>query len=111
VEVGYLPGRLAHLHAQLRWMDDLDVGAEGEHVERSGIHRIDADPGLDPALAAGDGRGAPADAHAGWPALQRGKASAARVDAILENMKDGGALSAADLAKAKASPLRILAAP
>jgi hypothetical protein len=47
----------------------------------------------------------------GYDAAQRGKASAVRVDAILENMKDGGAFSAADLAKAKASPLRILVAP
>jgi len=47
----------------------------------------------------------------GYEAALRGKAPAARVDAILENMKDGGALSAADLAKAKAAPLRILAAP
>ena len=47
----------------------------------------------------------------GYEAALRGKASAARVDAILENMKDGGALSAGELAKAKAAPLRLLAAP
>jgi hypothetical protein len=47
----------------------------------------------------------------GYEAALRGKAPAARIDAILENMKDGGTLSAVDLARAKAAPLRILAAP
>ena len=47
----------------------------------------------------------------GYKAALRGKASSARVDAILENMKDGGALSPVELARAKVAPLRILAAP
>ncbi len=45
----------------------------------------------------------------GYESVLRGGVPNARVDAILENMKDGRALTAADLARARSAPLRILA--
>ncbi len=64
--------------AQLRRVDDFDLGAEREHVERGGVERADPHPGLDPALTPGGRWGAPADPDAGRPAQQRGEAAAAR---------------------------------
>src|SRR5215471_10009348 len=78
VQLRYPPGQLADQGAQFRRVDDLDLGAEREHVERGGVERADPHPGLGPALTPGDGGGAPADPDTGRPAQQRREAAAAR---------------------------------
>jgi Transglycosylase len=46
----------------------------------------------------------------GYEAAARGSVMNARIDGILENMKNGGALSAEELSTARASPLRLVVA-
>jgi hypothetical protein len=59
-------------------VEDLDLGAEGEHVENRDIGRVDPHPGLRPVLAPGNDVRAPADPDVGWPAEQGGEPPAAR---------------------------------
>src|SRR2546429_106473 len=67
VQVRDPPGQPAHQGTQLQRVDDFDLGAEREHVERGGVERADPHPGLDPALTPGGRWGAPADPDAGRP--------------------------------------------
>ena len=71
-------GRLPDSGAQLRRVEDLHLGAEGEHVEHRDIGRVDPHPGLDPVLAPGNDARAPADPDVRWPAEQGGEPPAAR---------------------------------
>src|SRR5260370_28194411 len=78
MQVRDLPGRLGDPGAQVRGMDDLDLGPEGEHVEDRGVGRVNPHPGRDPVLPAGRGTGVTADPDAARPAEQRGETPTAR---------------------------------
>jgi hypothetical protein len=78
VHAGYPGGRFADAGAQFRRVDDLRLGAEGEHVEHRDAGGVDPHPGLDPALPPGDHVGAAADPDARGPAEQGGQAPASR---------------------------------
>ena len=73
VQGGDPGGRLPDPGAQFRRVEDLRLGAEGEHVEHRDIGRVDPHPGLDPVLAPGNDARAPADPDVRWPAQQGGQ--------------------------------------
>ena len=62
---GDLPGGLVQLGPQLRRVQDFDLRAEREQLDRRGGCRVGPHPGLDPVLAPGGRAGVPADPHAG----------------------------------------------
>ena len=71
-------GRLPDGGAQFRRVEDLHLGAEGEHVEHRDIGRVDPHPGFGPVLTPGNGVRAPASPDVGWPAEEGGEPPTAR---------------------------------